>query len=155
NPEYGVELYNPRSYADWATNCGALGVKVDHPEQLDAAFDAAFAKADGPSLIECVVDPNEPPLPPITPAQDAVNMLRAIVKGQKEPLRIAVTMFRDKLDEVLVQGLGKIPGPEAPDEKDAEKTGPADAGVRGTSRPNGRRRSRSARAKKAPSGGNE
>ena len=112
NPEFGVALNNPRSFADWATNCGALGVKVDEPDQLDAAFEAAFNKTDGPSLIECVVDPDEPPLPPITPAEEAVNFMRAMVKGQKRPLHIAVTMFRDKMDELLVQGMGKIPGPQ-------------------------------------------
>ena len=42
----------------------------------------------------------------------AVNFMRAMVKGQKRPLHIAVTMFRDKMDELLVQGMGKIPGPQ-------------------------------------------
>ena len=55
---------------------------------------------------------DEPPLPPITPTEQAVNTMKALVRGQRHPVRIAVTMFRDKLDEILVQGLGKIPGPE-------------------------------------------
>jgi hypothetical protein len=37
--------------------------------------------------------------------------MRALVRGQREPVRIAVTMFREKLDEILVQGVGRIPGP--------------------------------------------
>jgi len=118
NPEFGVELYNPHSFADWARNCGALGIKVDEPADLANAFQQAFANTTGPSLIECVVDPNEAPLPPITSAEHAVNFMRAIVRGQKDPVRIGLTMFRDKLDELLVQGVGAIPGPEGADSDD-------------------------------------
>jgi thiamine pyrophosphate-dependent acetolactate synthase large subunit-like protein len=112
NPEFGVQLHNPHAFADWASNCGAQGIKVDRPDQLESAFRQAFAKTDGPTLVECVIDPDEPPLPPITGTEDAVNVMKALVRGQRHPVRIAVTMFRDKLDEILVQGLGKIPGPE-------------------------------------------
>ena len=115
NPEFGVELHNPHAFADWARNCGALGIKVDAAGDLAAAFRQAFANTSGPSLIECVVDPAEAPLPPITSAEQAVNFMRAIVRGQKNPIRIGLTMFRDKLDEILVQGIGAIPGPEGAD----------------------------------------
>jgi len=112
NPEFGVELHNPRAFADWATNCGALGIKVEEPAELEDAFRRAFANTDGPTLVECVVDPDEPPLPPITSMEQAVNTMKALVRGQRDPVRIAVTMFRDKLDEIMVQGIGRIPGPE-------------------------------------------
>jgi len=112
NPEFGVELHNPHAFADWATNCGALGIKVERPEDLAGAFGRAFANTSGPSLVECVVDPDEPPLPPITSTEQAVNTLKALVKGQRHPVRIAATMFREKLTELLVQGIGAIPGPE-------------------------------------------
>jgi pyruvate dehydrogenase (quinone)/pyruvate oxidase len=112
NPEFGVELHNPHSFADWATNCGALGIKVEQPADLAAAFQRAFAKTDGPTLVECVIDPDEPPLPPITSTEQAVNTLKALAKGQRHSVRIAATMFREKLTEVLVQGIGAIPGPE-------------------------------------------
>jgi len=121
NPEFGVDLHNPHSFADWARNCGALGVKVEQPGDLAVAFQQAFANTTGPSLIECVVDPNEAPLPPITSAEQAVNFMRAIVRGQKNPVRIGLTMFRDKLDELLVQGVGSIPGPEGADHDDDKK----------------------------------
>lgn len=39
-------------------------------------------------------------------------MVRAMVKGQPNRTRIGLTLFRDKVDELLVQGLGPIPGPE-------------------------------------------
>jgi pyruvate dehydrogenase (quinone) len=123
NPEFGVELHNPHAFADWARNCGALGMKVEQPADLAGAFQQAFANTTGPSLIECVVDPNEAPLPPITSAEHAVNFMRAIVRGQKDPIRIGLTMFRDKLDEILVQGMGAIPGPEGAEHGDGNGAG--------------------------------
>ena len=111
-PEFGVKLHNPRSFADWAVNCGGQGFHVTRPEELEPAFRQAFAKTDGPTLVECVVDPNEAPLPPKTSVEHAVNMMKAIARGQPNPLRIGLTMFRDKVDELLVQGIGAIPGPQ-------------------------------------------
>jgi pyruvate dehydrogenase (quinone) len=122
NPEFGVDLTNPRSFADWAVNCGGQGFHVTRPEELEPAFRAAFAKTDGPTLVECVVDPDEAPLPPKISTEHAMNYMRALVKGQKDPVRISLTMFRDKIDELLVQGIGPIPGPQgaARDEKAEE-----------------------------------
>ena len=112
NPEYGVKLHNPHSFADWAVDCGGQGFHVTRPEELEPAFRQAFAKTDGPTLIECVTDPDEPPLPPKTTTEQAINFTKAIVRGQQHPARIALTLFRDKVDEMLIQGIGPIPGPE-------------------------------------------
>jgi pyruvate dehydrogenase (quinone)/pyruvate oxidase len=121
NPEFGVDLHNPRSFADWATNCGGQGFHVTRPEELQPAFRAAFAKTDGPTLVECVVDPNEANLPPKIPTEQAINFMKAMAKGQPNPVRIGLSMFRNKVDEILVQGIGGIPGPQAA-EKDGEST---------------------------------
>ena len=120
-PEFGVDLTNPRSFADWATNCGGLGIKVEDPAQLESAFRQAFAKTDGPSVIEAVVDPMEAPLPPKVSMKHAMNMMRAVAKGQPNSMRIGLTLFRDKVDEVLVQGLGAIPGIRGAD-KDGDES---------------------------------
>lgn len=113
NPEFGVKLHNPQAFADWAINCGGQGFKVEHPANLEQAFRAAFAKTDGPTLVECVVDPDEAPLPPKISTEHAINFMKALARGQEHPLRIATTMFRDKVDELLVQGIGGIPGLES------------------------------------------
>ncbi len=121
NPEFGVELHNPHSFADWATNCGGQGFHVTQPEELEPAFRAAFAKTDGPTLVECVVDPDEANLPPKIPTEQAVNFMKAMAKGQPNPVRIGLSMFRNKVDEILVQGIGRIPGPQGA-EKEGEST---------------------------------
>jgi len=47
-------LTNP-NFADYATNCGALGIRVTTEDQLDAALQEAIAH-HGPSLVEIVAD---------------------------------------------------------------------------------------------------
>ena len=48
-------------FAAAASAMGLLGLRVAHPDALDAAFDQAFAY-DGPSLIEVLIDPAATPI---------------------------------------------------------------------------------------------
>jgi pyruvate dehydrogenase (quinone) len=50
-------------YANYATMIGLQGVRIDRPEEVGPAWEAALA-ADRPFVIEAMVDPNVPPLPP-------------------------------------------------------------------------------------------
>jgi len=52
---WGTELHNP-NFADYATNCGALGIRVTAIDQLDKALEQALAH-DGPALVEIIADP--------------------------------------------------------------------------------------------------
>ncbi len=70
-------------------------------------------------MVECVVDPSEPPLPPMTSTEHAVNFSKAVLRGQPNPVRLGLTMFRDKVDEVLVQGFGTVPGPKGAERDEA------------------------------------
>jgi len=47
-------LTNP-NFAEYATNCGALGIRVTSADELDAALSKAIAH-DGPSLVEIIAD---------------------------------------------------------------------------------------------------
>ena len=51
-----TSLQNP-DFAAFARNCGAFGVRVTDPAQLDAALAAAVAH-DGPPMVEVVTDPD-------------------------------------------------------------------------------------------------
>ena len=48
-------LHNP-DFAEYARLCGALGIRVERREQLDAALTEALAH-DGPALVEVMADP--------------------------------------------------------------------------------------------------
>jgi thiamine pyrophosphate-dependent acetolactate synthase large subunit-like protein len=53
-PVWQTDLVNP-AFAAFADSCGAFGTRVDAPEELDAALEAALAH-DGPALVEVVTD---------------------------------------------------------------------------------------------------
>ena len=54
-----------------------------------------------PSIVEVVVDPFEPPMPPKVSAEQALHFAEALVKGQPAGGKIALTFFRDKLSELF------------------------------------------------------
>jgi pyruvate oxidase len=59
-PKFGVELVNC-DYAKYAQSCGALGIRVEEPDDLAPALEKAL-NAKGPSLVDVVTNPDEIPL---------------------------------------------------------------------------------------------
>jgi thiamine pyrophosphate-dependent acetolactate synthase large subunit-like protein len=49
-----TSLHNP-SFADYATSCGALGIRVESRDELDAALARAIAHP-GPAVVEIISD---------------------------------------------------------------------------------------------------
>jgi pyruvate dehydrogenase (quinone)/pyruvate oxidase len=47
--------------------------------------------------VECVVDPFEPPLPPMVRPKQAWHLAESLMKGEPNRGRIALTIFRDKI----------------------------------------------------------
>jgi pyruvate dehydrogenase (quinone) len=81
-------------YARYAEMLGLKGIRVDHPDQVAAAWDEAFA-ADRPVLIEAVTDPDVPSLPPhITPKQ-AASFAKAMLKGDPDRAGVLRQSLRD------------------------------------------------------------
>jgi pyruvate dehydrogenase (quinone) len=99
NPEYGCELHNP-NFAKYAEACGGLGFTVERPEEIRPALESALASGK-PSIVEVVVDPYEPPMPPKVSVEQALHFAEALAKGQPAGGRIALTLFRDKLNELF------------------------------------------------------
>jgi pyruvate dehydrogenase (quinone)/pyruvate oxidase len=109
NPSYAIDLPN----VDIAGMANALGVKGYHVERardLGGVLDEAL-RHPGPALIECVVDPNEPPMPPKASAGQGAKLAKALARGEPNANRIALTIFRDKLDDLFV------PPPERREER--------------------------------------
>jgi pyruvate dehydrogenase (quinone)/pyruvate oxidase len=52
-------------------------------------------------VLEALVDPNEPPMPGKVKPEQAMKFAKALVKGQPQGPRIALTAFRDKIDEYV------------------------------------------------------
>jgi pyruvate dehydrogenase (quinone) len=71
------------SYAEYARLLGLAGERVDDPEALGAAWERALG-ADGPFVLEVMVDPNIPPLPPHTVEKQKAQYAEAAAKGEPE-----------------------------------------------------------------------
>jgi pyruvate dehydrogenase (quinone)/pyruvate oxidase len=99
NPEYGVELTNP-DFAKYAEICGGVGFTVDKPEQIRPALQQALVSGK-PAIVEVVVDPFEPPMPPKVTLKQATKFAEALIKGEPNGHKIALTLFRDKLNELI------------------------------------------------------
>jgi pyruvate dehydrogenase (quinone)/pyruvate oxidase len=99
NPEYGCEL-QPIDFAAVARACGAAGFTVEDPAQCGAVLDEAFA-VDGPALVEAVVDPFTPPIPPKVTVEQAAKFAESLAKGQPNREKIALTVLADKVRELV------------------------------------------------------
>jgi len=98
-PEHGVRFQGPPRFAPWAEACGALGVRVEKPGDVEGAVRDAFAH-DGPALVDVVVNADEPPMPPKVTYKQAKGFAESFLKGQPRRATIAATLFRDKVDQL-------------------------------------------------------
>ncbi|HEY6444088.1 MAG TPA: thiamine pyrophosphate-dependent enzyme [Candidatus Acidoferrales bacterium] len=99
NPEYGCDL-NPIDFAAFAQNCGGTGFRIEDPRDCGRILDQAL-KTKGPVLIEAVVDPFEPPMPPKVTVDQAEKLAKALAKGTPNRKEIALTIASDKVRELV------------------------------------------------------
>jgi pyruvate dehydrogenase (quinone)/pyruvate oxidase len=99
NPEYGCDL-NAIDFAAFARACGGEGITVEDPDACGPALDRMLA-ATKPFLLEAVVDPFEPPMPPKITAEQAAHFAEALARGTPDRGRIALTVLSDKVREMV------------------------------------------------------
>ena len=101
DPKYmGTQHIPDFPYARYAELLGFEGIRVTDPNALGDAWDSAFA-AGRPALLEAVVDPEVPPLPPHITVEQAEKMAKAMVKGDPERMGVIEKSLRGKLQEFL------------------------------------------------------
>jgi pyruvate dehydrogenase (quinone) len=81
------------SYAHYAEQLGLNGIRVDTAAGVGAAWDMAL-KSDRPVVIEAIVDPDVPPLPPHITLEQAKSFTSALLKGDPEARGIIEQSFR-------------------------------------------------------------
>ena len=79
NPEYECAL-QPIDFAKVAEGMGMRGLRIEDPSRCGAVLDEALAHP-GPVLVEAVVDPNVPLLPPKRRPKYAKNLEKALQAG--------------------------------------------------------------------------
>ena len=74
-------------YALYGEMLGFAAMRVEKPEDVGVAWDAALA-ADRPTVLEMVTDPSVPPLPPHISMKQAKSYLEALVKGDPDAISV-------------------------------------------------------------------
>lgn len=95
NPEFtGSQDLPYFPYAQYAEMLGLKGIKVDDPEKVGEAWQQALG-ADRPVLLEAVVDPNVPPMPPHITFDQMVKFTKTLIKGDAKEAGIINQTFKD------------------------------------------------------------
>jgi pyruvate dehydrogenase (quinone) len=87
-------------YAAYAQLIGLTGIRVETPEQIGPAWDAALA-ADRPVVIEAITDPEIASLPPHITFDEARSITSALLKRDPDARNIIRRSFREKIEEFL------------------------------------------------------
>lgn len=97
DPKYAASQELPDyPYARFAEGAGLQGIRVDRPEQVGAAWDAALA-ADRPTVLDIYTDPDVPPLPPHISFKQARAYAESLLKGDAD----AAGTIRSALKELF------------------------------------------------------
>jgi len=99
NPEYGCDL-QPIDFAAAACAMGAAGFTIEDPASCGTLLREALA-ADGPAVVEAVVDPFEPPMPPKVSLDQAKKLAQSLVRGEPNRDKIALTVLEDRVRELV------------------------------------------------------
>jgi len=87
-------------YAAYADLIGLRGIRVQTPEEIGPAWDAALS-ADRPVVIEAITDPEVPPLPPHITFEQAKALTSTLLKRDPGSRGIIRQTLRDKVAEIL------------------------------------------------------
>jgi pyruvate dehydrogenase (quinone)/pyruvate oxidase len=99
NPEFGCEL-EPIDFVAVARGCGIGAARIEDPARCADQLREVLA-IPGPCLVEAVVDPYEPPMPPKIETDQALHLGEALVRGTPDALKIAKTIAKDVARELV------------------------------------------------------
>jgi pyruvate dehydrogenase (quinone)/pyruvate oxidase len=99
NPEYVCEL-QPIDFAAVARGFGVAGFTVDDPARCGEVLREAI-NTPGPALIEAVVDPHEPPMPPKATLKQVAHLAQSLARGTPARGKIALTIASDVVREIV------------------------------------------------------
>lgn len=92
-------------YAGWAESLGFTGIRIRTDDDIEAAWDTAFA-SDGVILIDAYTSRNAPPLPPHITKEFAKMTGLALLKG--DPFGAAVV--KDSAQALISEGVERVKG---------------------------------------------
>ncbi|MFF7734080.1 thiamine pyrophosphate-requiring protein [Streptomyces sp. NPDC007984] len=87
-------------YAAFARSLGLTGIRVEKPQDVEAAWRAAL-EADGPAVLEFLTDPAVPPIPPHATWDQLEATAASILKGDADRAAMVKRGLRAKVQEFL------------------------------------------------------
>lgn len=99
NPEFACDL-EPIDFVAFAKACGGSGFAIEDPAECGAILDRALA-TNGPVIIEALVDPHEPPMPPKATVEQAMKFSESLLRGTPDAAKIMKTVLMDKVHELV------------------------------------------------------
>ncbi|WP_405515014.1 thiamine pyrophosphate-requiring protein [Streptomyces canus] len=87
-------------YAAFARSLGLTGIRVEKPEDMEAAWRAGL-EADGPAVLEFLTDPAVPPIPPHATWEQMEAAAASILKGDADRASMVKQGFKAKVQEFL------------------------------------------------------
>jgi len=98
-PEFGTRHDSVADFAPWARSCGGFGAKVTSPGDVEAAVRDALAH-DGPALVDCDVNPDEPPMPGLLTSEQVKGFSEAFLHGQPHKANIVKSVVADTIEKL-------------------------------------------------------
>jgi len=99
NPEYVCDL-QPIDFAAVARGFGVAGFSVDDPARCGDVLREALNTRE-PALVEAVVDPHEPPMPPKATLKQMAHLAESLARGTPARGKIALTIASDVVREIV------------------------------------------------------
>lgn len=94
DPRYDTsQLLEDMDYAGYARLLGLEGIRVDSPDEVDGAWDRAFA-ADRPVVLDVLTDKNVPPLPAHVTYEQAKGVAKALLHGDPDAGKVVTHSAR-------------------------------------------------------------
>ena len=82
-----AQLVEPMDYARYAELLGFKGIRVEDPDDIDTAWDEAFA-TDRPVVLSVKTDPNTPPLRAHITLEQAGGLAKSLFAGDPGTTRV-------------------------------------------------------------------
>jgi pyruvate dehydrogenase (quinone)/pyruvate oxidase len=99
NPEYACDLF-PADFVTIARGVGIDAIHIEDPATCGSQLDGVVSRRE-PVLIEAVVDQFTPPMPPKIKASQALKLGEALLRGEPNRSKIAITNAHDKIRELV------------------------------------------------------
>jgi pyruvate dehydrogenase (quinone) len=89
-------------FAAYGRMLGLEGIKIEKEEEIGDAWDRAW-RADRPVVVEAVVDPDVPPIPPHIELDEVTSLAKAILGGDPDTMGFAQTGAKQALQDILAK----------------------------------------------------